>query len=92
MQKVGIFIIVALFISLTLTACAPTANSSTGSLDGKTLVAEKCSTCHSASAVKNESMTEAEWSNLVLRMVGHGLKVTDAEQTAIVTYLAQTYP
>jgi hypothetical protein len=92
MKKISNFIFVALFISLILTACAPAANSSTSSLDGKTLVDEKCSTCHSADAVMNEGMTQAEWSNVVLRMIGHGLKVTDVEQTTIVAYLAQTYP
>jgi cytochrome c1 len=92
MKKSGFLIVVILLASMFLTACAPKAGSAAGTLDGKTLVAEKCSTCHSASVVTNESMNKLAWGNLVLRMIGHGLKVSEAEQSAIVTYLAQKYP
>ena len=93
-MKKGISVILVIFcITLVLTACsaAPAGSSNSGSVDGKTLVAEKCSQCHSADVVNNKQLTQAQWSDLVLRMVGHGLKVTDTEKTAIITYLSETY-
>jgi hypothetical protein len=87
------FIFIILCFTLVLTACsaAPASSSNTGGMDGKALVAEKCSECHSADVVMNKKLTEAQWSDLVLRMVGHGLKVSDSEKSAIISYLAETY-
>lgn len=91
MKKVNSILIVIIFISLILTACSAAPASDTGAMDGQTLVAEKCGRCHSADIVKDKQLTQAQWSDLVLRMIGKGLKVTDGEKSAIVTYLAETY-
>ena len=90
MQKgYSLIIIVIVSLSIVLSACAPGTQSST--VDAKALTEAKCSTCHSIDRVKNANKTQSEWSSVVLRMVGQGLDVTDAEKEAIVTYLAETY-
>jgi len=93
-MKKGLFVILAVFtITLIFTACSTPAVSTgnSGSADGKALVSQKCSECHSADVVMGKKLTESQWSDLVLRMVGHGLKVTDSEKAAIITYLSETY-
>ncbi|MBA4421210.1 MAG: hypothetical protein C0391_08685 [Anaerolinea sp.] len=90
MQKgYSLIIIVIISISISLSACASATQSN--SLDGKALMEAKCSTCHSVDRVKNTKKTQSEWSNVILRMVGLGLEVTDAEKEAVITYLAETY-
>lgn len=85
--------IVFISLSMIMAACSPATFSAAqgSSVDGKALMEAKCSTCHSADRVKNENMTQSEWSNVVLRMVGHGLEVSDVEKEIIITYLADTY-
>lgn len=60
-------------------------------LDGASLVAERCSTCHSLSRIQQASKTEAEWQETVARMVRKGAKLNAEEQTVVIKYLAETY-
>ncbi len=60
-------------------------------LDGESLVAERCSTCHSLSRIQQASKTGAEWQATVARMVGKGARLSAEEQAAVIQYLAETY-
>lgn len=60
-------------------------------LDGASLVAERCSTCHSLSLIQRSSRTEAEWQETVTRMVRKGAKLNAEEQAVVIKYLAETY-
>jgi hypothetical protein len=65
--------------------------SQTGAPDGEALVSEKCTRCHSLDRVQGARKSAEDWQATVSRMQGNGLKITDAEKTAIVDYLAATY-
>jgi hypothetical protein len=59
--------------------------------DGATLVNEKCQQCHSLDRVTSARKDAAGWETTVSRMMGNGLKLTDAEKAAVIDYLAKTY-
>ena len=89
-----------LFVGLVLSAAVVTGcsggssgstGSQTGAANGETLVNEKCARCHSLDRIQGARKSAAEWEATVSRMQGNGLRVTDAEKTAIVDYLAATY-
>jgi cytochrome c5 len=61
-------------------------------LDGKSLLEERCTKCHDLGRVEQASKTEAEWKATVERMVGKGAQLSQAEQTLVIQYLAETYP
>ena len=60
-------------------------------LDGATLLETRCSVCHSADRPKQARMTQEQWDQTVTTMISHGAKLTDAEKTVLVDYLAKTY-
>jgi cytochrome c5 len=60
-------------------------------LDGKSLLGERCTECHDLGRVEQAKKTEAEWKTTVQRMVGKGAKLNQAEQEAVIQYLAETY-
>lgn len=68
-----------------------TAPAETPALDGATLLDTRCSACHSADKPKHTQKTLEEWEQNVTRMIGKGAKLSDAEKTALVDYLAKTY-
>jgi mono/diheme cytochrome c family protein len=89
-----------LFVGLLLSAAVATGcsggssgstGSQTGVANGETLVNEKCARCHGLDRVQGARKSAADWEATVSRMQGNGLKITDAEKTAIVDYLAKTY-
>ena len=55
---------------------------------GKATVQKACGTCHPAELVLGKAMSRAQWNTMVADMVTKGAKVTDAEFTQIVDYLA----
>ena len=61
------------------------------SIDGETLLQERCAECHALSRATNARKSAEEWEGTVARMVGHGANLNDAEQSVLVDYLAQTY-
>jgi cytochrome c5 len=70
------------------TTAAPTA---APSVNGGTLLNERCIQCHSLDRVKQATKTLAEWETTVTRMRGSGATLADAEAQILVQYLAQTY-
>jgi cytochrome c5 len=62
------------------------------SLDGQSLVQERCTECHSLGRVTGAQKTEEEWRTTVQRMVGKGANLNSDEQEAVIQYLTETYP
>jgi cytochrome c5 len=60
-------------------------------LDGQSLVEERCTTCHGLERTTQANKTEEEWRATVERMVSRGANLSSAEQEAVVEYLAETY-
>lgn len=60
--------------------------------DGQALVQERCTDCHSLERVERARKAKAEWQATVERMVKKGAQLSQKEQTAVIQYLAETYP
>lgn len=58
--------------------------------DGKDrdLTEATCGGCHSVAVFSDQRHTNAEWSNIIDDMIGHGLTAQDEDITKINTYLA----
>lgn len=95
-------VILALFVSVFISACggstgeiSPTTEVNADSeitLDGKTLLEERCTVCHTLDRVERASMDPAGWGMNVRRMVGKGAKLNASEQEVLIEYLSITYP
>lgn len=68
-----------------------TSAASSGRLDGKALTEERCSACHSLRRAVSRPFTSDDWKFVVDNMIGRGANLSDAEQTAVIDYLAKTY-
>ena len=89
--------VLSLVLGLVLAACgaaqkeaAPAAGAA--ALDGKALAEERCTKCHEYSRVEAAKKSLDGWTSNVTRMVGHGAELNEAEQQAVVDYLAEAYP
>jgi cytochrome c5 len=74
----------------TATEAAPTEVPVT--LDGQSLLQERCTKCHGLGGVERAKKTEEEWKATVERMVEKGAQLNEAEQELVIKYLAETYP
>ncbi len=63
-----------------------------GALDGKSLVAERCTKCHNMDRIVAKKASADGWKTTVERMMGKGAKLSDAEKQTVIDYLAATYP
>ncbi len=61
-------------------------------LDGQSLVQERCTKCHDLGRIRRAKKMDEEWKATVERMVGKGANLSLAEQGAVIRYLADTYP
>jgi hypothetical protein len=61
-------------------------------LDGEALVSERCTQCHQLARVETAKKTSDEWKATVERMVSLGAQLDEAEQAAVIDYLAEAYP
>ena len=92
-----IFILIAAQCSSSAPTSAPQSpantQSSTGStLDGKALLQDRCTTCHSLQRSVSRGGNASQWKSVVDNMIRQGAQLTKDEETALVSYLAQTYP
>lgn len=102
MKRKSIFLLFGMFILLVgATQCSPapvathtiiTTDAPSSTLDGKSLVETKCISCHSLDRIENQNLDVAGWKSTVERMVKKGAELTADEQTAVIEYLAKTYP
>jgi len=61
------------------------------SVDGGTLLQERCTECHGLERTTSVQKTRAEWESTVTRMVNRGAELSEAEKMVLVDYLAETY-
>jgi uncharacterized Fe-S center protein len=61
------------------------------SVDGATLLEERCTQCHGLERVTSVNKTEAEWQATVENMIERGAELNDQETEVLVAYLAETY-
>jgi len=94
-------IILALLLGVFISACggakgevAPTTEVNTEvetSIDGKTLLEERCTACHTLDRVESASKSAAGWGVNVREMVGKGAELNASEQEVLIDYLSITY-
>ena len=68
-----------------------TTPSPTTSLDGKTLVQERCSACHPLARIERTDRTADEWKSIVDKMIAKGARLTPEEEAVVVEYLATNF-
>ena len=95
--NVGLTLAFLALLLLSLVVACSTAQEETpapdaGALDGKALTEERCSVCHDLERVTAAQKTQEEWKATVERMVANGAELNQAEQDAVIQYLAETYP
>lgn len=56
--------------------------------DAASLVAERCTRCHSTVRIKDASHDKRGWEATVARMRGRGAELSEAEATRVVEFLA----
>ena len=96
--KIAIF---TLLLSVFISACgrstgevAPATAVNTDAeitLDGKTLLEERCTACHTLDRVESASKSAAGWGLNVREMVGKGAELNTSEQEVLIEYLSITY-
>jgi hypothetical protein len=88
-------VLTSLSVILFVTACSSGASNTTpaatSSLDGATLVQERCSVCHPLSRVEGSRHTAADWKLIVDLMISRGAQLTPEEETVVVNYLATNF-
>jgi hypothetical protein len=88
-------ILLLLMVGTLLVSCGTsgaTPNPSGGStLDGQTLMQQRCSLCHSIDRVTSAHKTIGQWTTSVQRMIAHGAPLNSQEAQTLVAYLAANY-
>jgi cytochrome c2 len=86
--------ILILFVGTFLVSCGSNAAPTTspgGASDGKALMQERCTVCHSTDRITTTHKTADQWTSTVTRMISHGAQLNTQEQQTLITYLAATY-
>ncbi len=91
-----VIILTLLALLIFITACssgtpAVTTPASSSTLDGATLLQERCSVCHPLTYVERARHTAADWKIIVDMMIGRGAQLTSDEEGAVVSWLAANY-
>ena len=60
-------------------------------LDGATLLAERCSICHAVDKATAEDRDATGWGVIVDRMIANGAQLTPEEKDVLIGYLAENY-
>ena len=94
-KRMSLGLVALLVIAATVvTACGSTSGGPTEepvSIDGETLLQERCTECHGLERTTSAEKTRAEWDETVTRMMDRGAELSDEEKTVLVDYLAETY-
>ncbi|HEX9091162.1 MAG TPA: hypothetical protein VF831_06715, partial [Anaerolineales bacterium] len=78
-------------ISSCTSASSSPAPASTTTLDGATLVHERCTRCRPLSRVERFRYSAADWQSIVSLMISRGAQLTPEEETLVVNYLAANF-
>ncbi len=95
-QRHSFIVFISLCAILLLSACSSGATGSpttaaTTSLDGATLVQERCSVCHPLTRVESTRHSAAEWKLIVDTMIARGAQLNAQEETSVIDYLAANF-
>ena len=60
-------------------------------LDGKTLLEERCSVCHSLSYIYGSRGTPEQWKSVVSMMIANGAVLSPQEEQILDDYLAKNF-
>src|ERR1041384_647366 len=58
---------------------------------GKDVTVKVCLSCHGSGSFRKRRLTREGWAEKVADMVDRGAEATEAQQTAVVDYLTQTF-
>ncbi len=88
--------VLVLLVAISISSCSsgtssPTSASTASTLDGATLVQERCSKCHPLTRVESVRYSATDWKTVVDLMISRGAQLTPEEETAVVNYLAANY-
>jgi hypothetical protein len=70
---------------------ATTVPAGVSSPEGATLLETRCSVCHSVDKATRTTKTLEQWDQTVTRMIAKGAKLSAAEKSVLVDYLAENY-
>ncbi len=59
--------------------------------EGKSLADQACLNCHSADMVRQQRLTEKQWTANVTKMVGWGADVPASKRDALIAYLVKNF-
>ncbi len=63
----------------------------TTTLDGETLINERCTSCHTRERIDQADKDEAGWTETVDRMIAYGTVLSAEERDALIQYLVETH-
>jgi cytochrome c5 len=91
-----IFILIAAQCSSSTPTSAPNTSTNTqpatSTLDGKALLQDRCTACHNLQRAVSRGGNATQWKATVDNMIRQGAQLSADEETALVNYLARTYP
>ena len=103
MKKKLLIMLLVFGVCLMLAACSSTTEPTSSSAatvstpdtatlqQGRTLLEERCASCHTIEKTTRRTGSAAEWDNIVTDMIKRGANLTEDEKTVLVQYLAATY-
>jgi mono/diheme cytochrome c family protein len=59
--------------------------------DGKAIADQACLACHSTDMVRQQRLTEKQWTASVTKMAGWGAEVPESKREALITYLVKNF-
>ena len=59
--------------------------------EGKAVADQACLACHSADMVRQQRLTEKQWTAEVTKMTGWGAEVPDSKRDALLAYLVKNF-
>jgi hypothetical protein len=86
-SAMGVLILI-LLVGLFVAACN---SGGSGSSDGKSLLQDRCTACHTLSRVEKAEKTRDEWGRTVDRMIAMGAELNSDEKDVLLDYLEATY-
>jgi mono/diheme cytochrome c family protein len=59
--------------------------------DGKAIADQACLACHSSDMLRQQRLTEKQWTASVTKMVGWGAQVPESQRDALIAYLVKNF-
>jgi len=86
-------VVLTLLLGVVISACGGSneVNAKATALNGKVLLEERCTACHTLDRIESASKSTAGWGVNVREMVGKGAELNASEQEELIDYLSITY-